>query len=104
MQYLLKTGTDVVNQTCGTRMPKLRHSWRAFCFVGVLSVLSLNTPASAQTKVPVLELSKPDAISSAHFGLILNVIPLANGKLLVNDGGPRQLIVLDAYRCGETRS
>ena len=44
----------------------------------------------------MLELSKPEAVSATQFGLVLSVVPLANGRLLVNDAARRQLVVLDA--------
>jgi hypothetical protein len=53
-------------------------------------------PTRVQANVPVRELSAPDAKSSEHFGTILNVRPLANGALLVNDGQRRQVVMLDA--------
>lgn len=51
---------------------------------------------SAQTPVPVRELSPPTAKSADTFGTILGVREIANGKLLVNDARRRQLSVLDS--------
>lgn len=53
------------------------------------------TGLRAQASVPIREVSKPDAISAEHFGFILNVRPLANGYVFVNDGKARQLLILD---------
>lgn len=51
--------------------------------------------AQAQKAVPIRELTS-DVTSSAFFGNIFNVRPLAGGKVLVNDGIRRQLVMLDA--------
>ena len=51
--------------------------------------------ALAQAAVPVRELSAVDAKTSERFGNIFNLRQLAGGKVLVNDGLRRQLVVLD---------
>jgi hypothetical protein len=51
--------------------------------------------ASAQSPVPIRELSAPDATTTASFGNIFGVRQLADGQVLVNDGVRRQLVVLD---------
>lgn len=64
--------------------------------VTLLSGLLAATAAVAQAqKVPVHDLQAVDAKSSTHFGAILNVRPLTGGKVLVNDGTRRQLVMLD---------
>jgi hypothetical protein len=51
--------------------------------------------AQAQKAVPVRDLQAVDAKSSTHFGNIFNVRQLSGGKVLVNDGVRRQLVMLD---------
>ncbi|MEP6781573.1 MAG: hypothetical protein ABJC26_16865 [Gemmatimonadaceae bacterium] len=51
--------------------------------------------ASAQAAVPIRELATVDAKTPQHFGSIFNVRQLNGGKVLVNDGLHRQLVVLD---------
>ncbi len=62
-------------------------------FVGAMLVLS--TVVSAQPAVPMRDLSNPEATSMVGFGNIFGVRALPSGKLLVNDGVRRQLVVLD---------
>ena len=64
--------------------------------LATLGTLLFCARTNAQTKPLVLELSKPEAVSATQFGLVLSVVPLANGRLLVNDGARRRLVVLDA--------
>ncbi|HYW32234.1 MAG TPA: hypothetical protein VE869_12055 [Gemmatimonas sp.] len=55
------------------------------------------TVAHAQhAAIPVRDISTPDARSASRFGTILGVRQLAGGKLLVNDGTRRQLLLLDS--------
>lgn len=62
-----------------------------------LATVTLAVPrCEAQNSVPVRELSLDSAEASRRFGLILNVRQLAGGKVLVNDGSNRQLVVLDS--------
>ena len=63
---------------------------------GIAAQAQTVVPTHVQTKVPERELSAPDAKSAEHFGTILNVRPLVNGGVLVNDGQHRQLVALDA--------
>ena len=51
--------------------------------------------AQAQAMVPVRDLAAVEAKSSANFGNIFNVRQLAGGKVLINDGVRRQLVMLD---------
>lgn len=51
---------------------------------------------AAQNALPIRELSAPDAVSTARFENILQVRALPSGKIIVNDGGRRQIIMLDA--------
>ena len=51
--------------------------------------------ALAQAAIPVRELAAPDARTTESFGAIFGVRQLEGGKVLVNDGLRRQLIVLD---------
>ena len=59
-------------------------------------VLAVAPAAQAQQTVPVRELAPVDAKTTTAFGAILGVRPLAGGKVLVNDGIRRQLVMLDA--------
>ncbi|MEP6762840.1 MAG: hypothetical protein ABJB66_00955 [Gemmatimonadaceae bacterium] len=54
------------------------------------------TSLGAQTVVPVREVSPVEAKSTEKFGNIFGVRELAGGKVLVNDGVRRQLVVVDA--------
>ncbi len=65
----------------------------ATCISGVL--LAVVSSVQAQQAVPVRDLSAFDAKSSEHFGNIFNVRQLADGKVLVNDGVRRRLVMLD---------
>jgi hypothetical protein len=51
--------------------------------------------ARAQQAVPVRELSAADARTSTYFGNIFGMRALNGGRVLVNDGVRRQLVVLD---------
>ncbi|MES2522371.1 MAG: hypothetical protein V4617_06725 [Gemmatimonadota bacterium] len=64
--------------------------------IAASAVVSASAQAQAQKAVPVRELSAVDAKTTVHFGNIFGVRPLAGGKLLVNDGIRRQLMMLDA--------
>ncbi|HYW30046.1 MAG TPA: hypothetical protein VE869_00970 [Gemmatimonas sp.] len=57
---------------------------------------AVSASAHAQKAVPVRELAAVDAKTTVHFGNIFGVRPLAGGKVLVNDGIRRQLVMLDA--------
>ncbi len=59
------------------------------------SLLTVASSVQAQQAVPVRDLSAFDAKSSEHFGNIFNVRQLAGGKVLVNDGVRRRLVMLD---------
>ncbi len=63
--------------------------FRAFFGVALISVA-----ANAQV-VPIRELSAVEAKTSNYFGNIFSVRQLAGGRVLVNDGIRRQLVVLD---------
>ncbi len=65
----------------------------AMCISG--SLLAVASPVQAQQAVPVRDLSAFDAKSSEHFGNIFNVRQLVGGKVLVNDGVRRRLVMLD---------
>ena len=65
----------------------------ATLLVGSLLVASA---VQAQQAVPVRELAPVDAKTTKHFGNIFGVRQLAGGKVLVNDGVRRQLVMLDA--------
>jgi hypothetical protein len=69
----------------------------------VASCLLLSLAGSnvhAQTPVPVRELPTPTATSVRAFGLILNVREIAGGRVLVNDGSNRQIVLLDQSLSG----
>ena len=51
--------------------------------------------ARAQQTVPIRELSAVEAKTSTYFGNIFGIRQLTGGKVLVNDGIRRQLVVLD---------
>jgi hypothetical protein len=53
------------------------------------------TVMQAQQKVPVHDLAAVDAKTATPFGNILGVRQLTGGKVLVNDGTRRQLVMLD---------
>ncbi|MEO7996620.1 MAG: hypothetical protein ABI852_04200 [Gemmatimonadaceae bacterium] len=59
-----------------------------------IAVCSLPIAAGAQT-IPIRELAAPNARTTESFGNIFGVRPLSGGKVLVNDGVRRQLIILD---------
>lgn len=66
------------------------------CGALVTSALAGHAPiAFAQAAIPVRELATVDAKTPQHFGSIFNVRQLNDGKVLVNDGLHRQLVVLD---------
>lgn len=52
--------------------------------------------AHAQKAVPVRDLMAVDAKTTKHFGNIFGIRQLTGGKVLVNDGIRRQLVMLDA--------
>ena len=57
-------------------------------------LLAAAAAASAQQAPPVRLMNAPDASSPHTFGGVLAVRQLPDGKLLVNDGGNRQLVLL----------
>ncbi len=59
------------------------------------ALIAVASSASAQSAVPVRDLAMVDAKSSENFGNIFNVRQLAGGKVLVNDGVRRRLVMLD---------
>ena len=61
----------------------------------LIGVVLLSSTVSAQQTVPIRELSAVEAKASNYFGNIFNVRQLAGGRVLVNDGVRRQLVVLD---------
>ena len=71
------------------------HSRIPFSLLVAVSMTASATMA-AQAVVPIRELSAADAKTSEQFGSIFGVRQLAGGKVLVNDGTRRQLVVLDA--------
>jgi hypothetical protein len=66
----------------------------SFAACAVLAAGAL--PARAQQAVPIRDLTAADVRSVDNFGLILGLRQLTGGKLLVNDAGRRQLVVLDS--------
>lgn len=76
---------------------------KAVITIGTLgALLSVVRAAPAQTAVPVRELSAVEAKSSEHFGNIFGVRQLAGGKVLVNDGVRRRLVMLDDHLSNPT--
>ncbi len=69
---------------------------RSPSFALATALLVAATSVHAQPPVPIRDLSAVDAKTPTHFGTILGVRPLGGGKVLVNDGGRRQLVMLDA--------
>lgn len=63
---------------------------RAFVIAALLS-----SPLAAQPAIPIREMAAPEARTLDTFGFIFGVRPLEGGKVLVNDGLRRQLVVLD---------
>ncbi len=61
----------------------------------MVSALVATPSLQAQQPVPVRELSSATAKSSEHFGTIFGMRQLQGGKVLVNDGLRRRLVVLD---------
>lgn len=61
----------------------------------IISAVICPAVAFAQTAIPVRELAAPDARTTESFGNIFGVRQLEGGKVLVNDGLRRQLIILD---------
>ncbi|MEO7996324.1 MAG: hypothetical protein ABI852_02705 [Gemmatimonadaceae bacterium] len=62
----------------------------------LLLVAAARSALAAQSQIPLREVSAPELISSVFFGYVSGVRPLSNGMVLVNDGGRRQLVALDA--------
>ena len=67
---------------------------RSSITLGICASL-LSSAAMAQQAVPVRDLSAAEVKSSEHFGNIFNVRQLAGGKVLINDGVRRRLVMLD---------
>ncbi|MEP6762839.1 MAG: hypothetical protein ABJB66_00950 [Gemmatimonadaceae bacterium] len=66
------------------------------CGAIAVSALAVHAPvAYAQAAVPIRELATVDAKTTQAFGNIFNVRQLSGGRVLVNDGTRRQLVVLD---------
>ena len=59
-------------------------------------------PANVPSAVPIRALAAADAKTPAHFGNIFGLRQLAGGKVLVNDGVRRQLVMLDANLANPT--
>lgn len=59
-----------------------------------IAVSGLSVVAGAQT-IPIREMAAADARTTQSFGNIFGVRQLSGGKVLVNDGVRRQLIILD---------
>lgn len=68
---------------------------RALIVCAAATATVLPVSAFAQAAVPVRELAAPDARTPESFGAIFGVRQLEGGKVLVNDGLRRQLIILD---------
>ena len=64
--------------------------------LALVAALLVARTTHAQQTVPIRDLSAVDAKTPTHFGNIFGVRPLAGGKVLVNDGIRRQLVMLDA--------
>ncbi|MEP6836016.1 MAG: hypothetical protein ABJB74_21680, partial [Gemmatimonas sp.] len=72
----------------------IRYLRAALLSTSLLAVLAVTL--RAQSKPVIHELTKPDAASTARFGNVIGVRALPNGSVLVNDGGRRQVLLLDA--------
>jgi len=68
-----------------------------FALTASATISTVLVPARvlAQAPIPVRELAAPDARTTESFGNIFGVRQLEGGKVLVNDGLRRQLIILD---------
>lgn len=58
--------------------------------------LFFQLPMLSAQQLPPRNLSRPDLVSVDTFGALLNVIEVADGKLLVNEGARKRLVLLDA--------
>ena len=76
-------------------IPDLNMRTRATITWCLWASLLSGASAMAQQAVPVRDLSAVDAKSSEHFGNIFTVRQLVGGKVLVNDGVRRRLVMLD---------
>ena len=74
------------------------RSARTIIACGLLGIAAQSALAQQATQqaVPVRELAPADVQSTVNFGNIFGVRQLAGGKVLVNDGVRRQLVVLDS--------
>lgn len=66
------------------------------------ALLASASAMQAQQAVPIRDLSPVDAKTTAHFGTILGLRQLTGGKVLINDGARRQLVMLDANLANPT--
>jgi hypothetical protein len=59
-------------------------------------VAAAQNPPSQQQNVPIRQVAAPTAVTSEPLGLLLGVRPLADGRVIVNDGQRRRLLMFDA--------
>ena len=76
--------------------PKEIPMKRALAITCSALAIGAQAPAPAQQGVPVVELSPATTKTATTFGGILGVRPVAGGKVLVNDGGRRQIKLFDS--------
>lgn len=70
---------------------------KQLAFVGLVFA----SVAGAQSTIPVREIGKLERVSSPPFQSVSTVLPLRDGRVLVNDGRARRLVVLDSTLTNE---
>ncbi|MGV3709500.1 MAG: hypothetical protein ACO1Q7_11730 [Gemmatimonas sp.] len=68
---------------------------RRWALVSIAVLVTWHPDTAAQTPIPIREVASPDARSAEGFGAIFGVRQLQGGRVLINDGVRRQLIILD---------
>lgn len=79
-----------------------RHGLAAIVFLLMASTGAGAQSGTPNTSVAVRELAPAELRSAVPFGAIVGVRPISNGTVLVNDGGNRQLVLLDAMWSAKT--
>lgn len=68
---------------------------KLFAALFALSAVAHNT-VQAQSKIPLRDVAAPDAVTDGPLGRVVNVVPLKDGTVLINDGQHRQILAVDA--------
>src|SRR4051812_23740793 len=66
-----------------------------FSLFAALALVNAAAPYTHAQQIAVRELAPPRATSTEGFGAILNLRAMSDGSVLVNDGGSRQLVLLN---------